>query len=174
MQPIPQAPGTKAARHGAIVEILATTTVTSQEELRQLLASQGIETVQATLSRDLVELHATKVRNADGMLVYSVPDIDGTQTHEVEGSWARLNRWTADLLLSGDIALNQLVLRTPIGAANLLGSVIDAARLPGVIGTIAGDDTVLVICRDASSASQLLENLTEIANSNSAGKKKDR
>lgn len=171
MQPAYLSPATKAARHGAIVELLATYSVTSQEELRLLLAKRGIDTAQATLSRDLVELSATKVRNGDGILVYSVPDIDGTHTHDTEGSLARLNRWAADLLLSGDIAQNQLVLRTPIGAANLLGSVIDAARLSGVVGTIAGDDTILVICREEDVAVQLLEDLTALANANSTPKK---
>lgn len=154
---------TKAARHGMILEILATQPISSQEQLRQELAAQGIETAQATLSRDLLEMQATKVRTTQGTLVYSVPDIDGSLTHEPEASSARLVRWCQDLLIAGDIAKNFVVLRTPVGAANLLASAIDSARLSGVLGTIAGDDTILMICRTDEVAEETYAHLLELA-----------
>lgn len=144
----PAQPDTKAARHGAIQDVLASRDITSQEQLRQVLRARGIETTQATLSRDLLEMRATKVRTSAGAQVYTVPDVDGGQTHGADAARARLVRWCQDLLVAADLAENLLVLRTPVGAANLLGSAIDAVRLDTVVGTIAGDDTVLVICRD--------------------------
>lgn len=153
----------KAARQGAITELLAQEGISSQEQLRAALSSLGIETAQATLSRDLLEMQATKVRRADGLLVYTVPNWDGSPTHQTEGAASRLARWCQELLIGGDIAQNQLVLRTPVGAANLLGSAIDSARIDGVIGTIAGDDTVLLICCDEESALSAYQKLLQLA-----------
>lgn len=161
-----QSPSTKAARQGAIMDILAFQDVASQDQLRQELAARGIETAQATLSRDLMEMHATKVRNRDGLLIYSVPDWDGSPTRMSESSPSRLGRWCQDLLIAGDLTDNLLVLRTPVGAANLLGSAIDSARLEGSLGTIAGDDTILVICRSADDAIRIRDELLELAEPN--------
>lgn len=163
----PTIPATRAARHAAIVDILAAQSVASQEQLRGALAAIGIETTQATLSRDLLELRATKVRGASGVQVYSVPDVDGSQTHEAEASQARLVRWCQDLLVATDVAGNLLVLRTPVGAANLLGSAVDAVRLDGVAGTVAGDDTILVVCRTAKDARDLQARLLHLADPSS-------
>ena len=156
-------PATKAARHGVIVEILAQRAISSQEELRLALAERGIAIAQATLSRDLLELRATKVRSRSGALVYTVPDWDGAPTHMAEESHARLARWCQELLVGGETAQNLLVVRTPVGAANLLGSAIDGARLSGVVGTVAGDDTVLLICRNDAAATETYEELMRLA-----------
>lgn len=156
-------PATKTARRGAIIEMLASQAITSQEQLRRELAAMGVDTTQATLSRDLLEMRATKVRNAAGVQVYSIPDADGSHTHEAEASQARLVRWCQDLLVATDLAGNLLVLRTPVGAANLLGSAIDAVRMDGIAGTIAGDDTVLVICRTPTDADRVQAALLELA-----------
>lgn len=158
-----QSLSTKAARHGAILEILATNLISSQGQLRQELSSRGFEVTQATLSRDLLQMHATKVRNAGGALVYSVPDADGTHTHDVAASSNRLARWCQDLLIAGDVAENLLVLKTPVGGANLLGSAVDSARLEGVLGTVAGDDTIMVVCRDRKDAEDTLTQLLVLA-----------
>lgn len=156
-------PATKTARRGAIIDVLASQAINSQEQLRRQLADMGIETTQATLSRDLLEMRATKVRNAAGVQVYSVPDADGSHTHEAEASQARLVRWCQDLLVATDLAGNLLVLRTPVGAANLLGSAVDAVRMEGIAGTIAGDDTVLVICRTPADAETVQAALLDLA-----------
>lgn len=157
------APPTKAARHAAIIEILATTQVGSQELLRERLSERGIETAQATLSRDLLELQAVKVREPNGGLVYSVAGADGEPTHQADGVAARLSRWCQDLLVAGNQAQNLAVLRTPVGAANLLGSAVDAARLDGVVGTIAGDDTIFVACQSSKDARAVLDHLLALA-----------
>lgn len=161
---------TKAARQGIITELLASEAISSQEHLRNALNDRGIAIAQATLSRDLLEMRATKVRRGDGQLVYSVPNWDGLPTHQSEGTLARLARWCQDLLIGGDIAQNQLVLRTPVGAANLLASAIDASNLEGVVGTIAGDDTVLLICRDSSAARRTYRKLLHLAELSTTGR----
>ena len=145
-------PMTKGARQHKIVELLARHQVRSQTELADLLAEAGVAVTQATLSRDLLDLDAVKVRVASGVLVYAVPAEGGDRTPVTAGessaSGARLARFAADLLVSADHSGNLVVLRTPPGAAQLLASALDKSELAGVLGTIAGDDTVLVIGRD--------------------------
>lgn len=141
-------PPTRSARHQLIVDILRHTTVRSQNELLELLAEQGVDITQATLSRDLVELGAVKVRQGRA-LVYALPGLGGDQTprvaaQDVEVSH-RLRKVCEELLVSAQASANLVILRTPPGAASFLASAIDTAREPGVIGTIAGDDTILVI-----------------------------
>ncbi|WP_022868452.1 arginine repressor [Schaalia vaccimaxillae] len=156
-------PATKTARREMIRDILAHESIGSQEQLRSLLTQRGIEVTQATLSRDLMEMRATKIRNGAGILMYSVPDVDGGQTHEGEAAGIRLARWCQSLLVTSVRIGHQLVLRTPVGAANLLGSAIDAVRMEEVAGTIAGDDTILVICRSEPEAARVESMLMELA-----------
>lgn len=146
----PGVPSTKAARHGLIAQLLARGTVHSQSELAELLAADGVHVTQATLSRDLVELRAVKVRTPAGALAYAVPGEGGDRTPATtttEVLAARLARLCAELLVTAEASANLVVLRTPPGAAQFLASAIDHSVLPAVLGTIAGDDTVLVISR---------------------------
>ncbi|MGO3328470.1 arginine repressor [Gordonia sp. (in: high G+C Gram-positive bacteria)] len=150
---------TRAGRHARIVEILSAAMVRSQSELQQRLADIGIEATQATLSRDLDELGAVKLRAADGGAgVYVVPE-DGTPVRGVSGGTDRVSRLLADLLVSTDSSGDIAVLRTPPGAAAYLASALDRARLPGVVGTIAGDDTVFVLARHPLSGSDLSQQI---------------
>lgn len=146
---------TKAARHEAILQIVRSHQVTSQAQLRGHLSKLGIEKDQATVSRDLAEMNATKVKSASGKSVYSIPDEVGRHEVTKEPVMARLARWCQELLVSATDTGNLVVLRTPAGAANLLGSALDHAGIEGVLGSIAGDDTILVICEDTSSAQDL-------------------
>jgi transcriptional regulator of arginine metabolism len=145
-------PLTKGARQQKLVDLLARHQVRSQSELVELLAGAGVVVTQATLSRDLVELDAVKIRTASGALVYAVPAEGGDRTpvsaRESSASGARLARLAGELLVSADSSANLVVLRTPPGAAQLLASAVDKTDLDDVLGTIAGDDTVLVIGRD--------------------------
>jgi len=145
-------PDTKGARQQKIVDLLARHQVRSQTELAELLAGDGVAVTQATLSRDLVELDAVKIRTAGGALVYAVPAEGGDRTPRTAGettaSGTRLARLAGDLLVSADHSGNLVVLRTPPGAAQLLAAALDRTALAEVLGTIAGDDTVLVIGRD--------------------------
>ena len=160
-------PLTKSARQQRIIELLESEQVRSQTELADLLAAAGVSVTQATLSRDLVELDAVKVRAADGALVYAVPGEGGDRSpvvRETAASEARLARLCAELLVSADSSANLVVLRTPPGAANFLASAMDKAELGEVLGTIAGDDTVLVIARDPKGGSDLARRMLELAN----------
>jgi transcriptional regulator of arginine metabolism len=140
---------TKAARHRRIVEILRRSPVRSQSELAGLLAGSDVVVTQATLSRDLVELGAVRVRHPDGALVYAVPGEGGDRTPWAgtgqEVLDARLSRLCEELLVSAVTSAQLVVLRTPPGAAQLLAAAIDQSVMSRVLGTIAGDDTVLVI-----------------------------
>ena len=172
----PLVPGTKTARHASIVQILSRERIRSQAQLRKALAQRGISTTQATLSRDLVELRATKIRAPGGELIYSMPEAGAPgqvptgallETEETEDSLrahttARLSR-CAELLVTAEWAGPQVVLRTPAGAAQLLAGAVDDAMMPGVMGCIAGDDTVLVITRGAQVAADVARHLLALA-----------
>ena len=148
------APATKAARQARIVALLTSAPVRSQTELADLLAADEVVVTQATLSRDLVELRARKVRTGDGM-VYVLPD-EGERPDPQAGdpglSAARLARLCNDLLITAEASGPLVVLRTPPGAAQFLASAIDRSVVPGVLGTVAGDDTVLVVAREPDDA----------------------
>jgi len=145
-------PSTKNSRHQLVVELLATHEVRSQPELLGLLVARGVQVTQATLSRDLVELDAVRVRTHSGALVYAVPAEGGDRRPAAPGETAaashRLARLCAELLVSAEASANLVVLRTPPGAAQFFASAVDKAELDSVLGTIAGDDTVLVMTRD--------------------------
>jgi transcriptional regulator of arginine metabolism len=188
-------PATKTARHAQIAAILTHPgpPVRSQEELAERLAQRGVRVTQATLSRDLEELGAVRLRGADGGLVYALPgevggpgsmpgglaeaadDDDGPATGPATGpgatpaelpaepSSARLARVCSELLVTAEASANLVVLRTPAGAAQFLASVIDHSAWPSILGTVAGDDTVLVIARDPAGGADLARALLRLA-----------
>jgi len=178
-------PGTKASRQAWVAATLADRPVRSQEELARLLAERGMPVTQATLSRDLEELGAVRVRGADGSLVYALPTepggpgsrpggvgpgsvSTGTAPDPAAGTEpdpvrTRLSRTAAELLISAEASANMVVLRTPAGAAQFLASVLDHAAWPSILGTIAGDDTVLVISRDPAGGDALARQLLALA-----------
>jgi transcriptional regulator of arginine metabolism len=153
---------TRAARQARIVELIRDRAVHSQTELLGLLEAEGIGTTQATLSRDLDELGAVKLRGADGGTpVYVIPD-DGSPVRGIEGGTVRLARLLGELLVSADASGNLAVLRTPPGAAHYLASALDRAALHDVVGTIAGDDTLLVVAREPLTGAQLVARLRDL------------
>lgn len=144
-----RAPLTKIARQSKIRQLLSEQAVSSQTFLGELLGAEGMAVTQSTLSRDLVELGAVRVREGD-RTVYRVSNEGPTtglrsRPAEYEGQLARTCQ---DLLVSAEDSANLVVLRTPPGAAQYLAAVLDRAAWPDVLGTIAGDDTVVVITRD--------------------------
>jgi transcriptional regulator of arginine metabolism len=197
-------PVTKAARQAQIADILSRARVRSQEELAELLTQRGVRVTQATLSRDLDELGAVRLRSAGGGLVYALPGDPGGPGSRPGGVPAaagehgpgaplatpagargglgprgvgghrrllpetgadhpdRLARLGPDLLLSAEASANLVVLRTPAGGAQLLASAIDHAGWPSILGTVAGDDTVLVITRDPAGGSDVAEALLRL------------
>ena len=160
-------PMTKSARQHTIIELLARNPVRSQGDLAELLADAGVSVTQATLSRDLVELDAVKVRDASGALVYAVPAEGGDRTPraavETPAAEHRLARLCTELLVSAEASANLVVLRTPPGAAGFLASAIDKAELASVLGTIAGDDTVLVISREPTGGDAVAERFINLS-----------
>ena len=154
---------TRTARQGRIVEMVAQRAVRSQSELAKLLAAEGIDVTQATLSRDLDELGAVKLRGPDGGApVYVIPE-DGSPVRGVQGGTTRLVRVLGELLVSTDFSGNLAVLRTPPGAAQFLASALDRAALHEVVGTIAGDDTILVVAREPMTGAELSDRITALA-----------
>ena len=154
---------TRVGRQARIVELVSTMAIRSQTELAKILAVEGVDVTQATLSRDLDELGAVKLRGADGGApVYVIPE-DGSPVRAVQGGTTRLTRLLGELLVSADHSANLTVLRTPPGAAQFLASAIDRAALHEVVGTIAGDDTVMVIAREPLAGVELADRFTTMA-----------
>jgi transcriptional regulator of arginine metabolism len=142
-------PASKAARHARILALIRNRSVHSQAELGDLLAGEGLATTQATLSRDLEELGAVKVRGTDGSgAAYIVPEDGMGPLRAAEQTPDRLRRLLRELLTGADSSGNLVVLRTPPGAAQFLASALDRSGLPEIVGTIAGDDTVMVVVRE--------------------------
>lgn len=162
-----QSPATKSARHQQIIDLVTHGEIRSQTELGELLVERGVHVTQATLSRDLVELDAIKIRSSSGSLVYAVPAEGGDRTpsapRETAASWQRLARLCQELLVSAEASANMVVLRTPPGAAQFLASAFDKAEQPDVLGTIAGDDTLLVISRDPQGGARLAQRFLVLA-----------
>jgi transcriptional regulator of arginine metabolism len=156
----------RAARHARIVEVLAQHPVRSQAELVARLDDDGFHVTQATLSRDLEELGAVKLRAGDGgHPVYVVPE-DGTPFAARTPDDApphRLARLIGEFLTSAEASGNLVVLRTPPGAAQFLASALDRAGLPDILGTIAGDDTILVVAREATGGQAVARRLLHLA-----------
>jgi transcriptional regulator of arginine metabolism len=160
---------TRTARHQLIGEILAHQTVPSQAVLADLLAARGVSVSQGTLSRDLDDLGAVRIRTSTGDLVYALPAEGGDRTPRiVEDPTSlpdRLARIAAETLVSAAASANLAVLRTPPGAAQYLASAIDHAALPDVLGSIAGDDTVLVVAADSNGGADLAHAFLDMAHS---------
>ena len=167
-----QGNASRVTRQARIMDVLWNRPVRSQPELLVLLDQlHGIETTQATLSRDLDELGAVKLRGPDGGVpVYRVPE-DGRpgfgSAHPPEGGTTRLGRLLGELLVSADASGNLAVLRTPPGAAHYLASALDRAALHDVVGTIAGDDTIIVVAREPGTGAELAQRLQELPHAGS-------
>ena len=131
----------KTQRQHRIMRLLETQPVTSQSHLVELLAADGVEATQATVSRDLEEVGALKVRVAGGDTVYAIPELPKDRVVPEEQLRRVLADWVVEIGRSGDL----VVLRTPPGSAHVVASALDRAAVPGVVGTVAGDDTLLVV-----------------------------
>jgi transcriptional regulator of arginine metabolism len=158
-------PTVKAARQRALSELLRTRGVPSQAQLLAHLREAGFEATQATVSRDLEDLGAVKVRGPGGHLVYALPE-----TEPVTGE-DEVRRALAFSLLDAVPSANLVVLRTPPGHAHVLAFTLDRAGLPGVCGTVAGDDTVLVVCDDRTTGRVMARRFLSLAEpANDAGR----
>ncbi|MFW6599519.1 arginine repressor [Propionibacteriaceae bacterium Y2011] len=161
-----RAPLSKAARHALITDLIMKQPVRSQTELAELLAEHGVRVTQGTLSRDLVDVGATRVRSTPGHLVYAVPGEGGdrsAQSGESAPFEAKLARLCTEVLVSAESSANLVVLRTPPGAAQYFASAIDRVSRPDILGSIAGDDTVLLITRDPDGGQRVADEFVMLA-----------
>jgi len=149
----------KTQRQHKIARLLESNSVTSQGQLVDLLATDGIIATQATVSRDLEDLGAVKVRVPGGETVYAIPELPKDQPAPEDHLRRVLGDWVGDIAHSG----NLVVLRTPPGSAHVVGSALDRAALDGIIGTVAGDDTLIVVASEASGGAALANRLAELA-----------
>ena len=134
----------KPQRQHRVARIIEEQSVTSQARLVELLAADGVVATQATVSRDLEDLGAVKVRVAGGEPVYAIPELAKDRVAPDEHLRRVLGEWVVDVAHSG----NLVVLRTPPGSAHVVGSALDRAGIPEILGTVAGDDTVLVVASE--------------------------
>ncbi len=153
-------PVTKSARHSRIAELIEREAIGSQTELAARLAQEGLAVSQGTLSKDLVELGAVRVRTASGQLAYAL--LAGDHAPGSPAVLARLSRLCGELLLSAVGSANLAVLHTPPGAAQFFASAIDRVGPETILGTIAGDDTVLVISRAADGGAAVADYLLNL------------
>ena len=145
----------KRERHAAILDMIRARRVSSQEELRERLRAEDIEVTQATVSRDIRELRLVKVPGGDGQAHYTLPE-----------EWEHtppLERLLPTLFVSAEGSRNLLVVRTMTGGAQAVALAIDWEEWPEVLGTIAGDDTILLVCREDDHVGEVRRRLEQVA-----------
>lgn len=158
------APLTRSARHARIVALIEEGKIHSQSGLAATLEAAGVAVTQATLSRDLDELGAVKLRGIDGEpAVYVLPQEGAAPLRRTQRAPDVLVHRLGELLTGIEASANQVVLRTPPGAAQFLASALDKAGLETILGTIAGDDTVLAISRDPDGGQALAADLVALS-----------
>ena len=150
----------KPQRQHRIIRLLEQHAVVSQQQLVDLLASDGVVATQATVSRDLEELGAIKVRAAGGDSVYAIPELPKDQKAPEEHLRRVFGEWVVEVAHSA----NLVVLRTPPGSAHVVGSALDRAALPEILGTVAGDDTLLVVASERAGGRKVAQQLSALAN----------
>jgi transcriptional regulator of arginine metabolism len=150
----------KQQRQHRIARLLEQHAVTSQPQLVELLAADGVVATQATVSRDLEEVGAIKVRAAGGDSVYAIPDLPKEQRAPEDHLRRVLGDWVVEVAHSGNI----VVLRTPPGSAHVVGSALDRAGLTDILGTVAGDDTLLVVAAERVGGAKVAAKLSSLAN----------
>ena len=150
---------TKNQRQHRITKLLESQPVTSQAQLVALLGREGIEATQTTVSRDLDDLGAIKVRLPGGESVYALPELPSRQVAPEEHLRRVLGEWVVEVAHSA----NLVVLRTPPGSAHVVGSALDRSGVEGVVGTVAGDDTVLVVVDEHVGGTTMAQHLRDVA-----------
>ncbi len=149
----------KARRQHRISSLLEERSVTSQIQLVELLEAEDIVATQATVSRDLDELGAIKVRVPGGETVYAIPEHPVDRIAPQDHLRRVMGDWVADVGTSGNIVM----LRTPPGSAHVVASALDRAGIEDILGTVAGDDTLLVVAAESISGTELADRLRDLA-----------
>ena len=149
----------KPQRQHRVARILEQHAVSSQAQVVDLLAAEGVVATQATVSRDLEEIGAVKARLPGGDLVYVIPE----QARERVAPEEHLKRVLGDWVVEVSHSMNLVVLRTPPGSAHVVGSAVDRAGLAEILGTVAGDDTVLVVATERAGGERVARRLSALA-----------
>ena len=149
----------KVQRQQAIARLIQQHSVTNQPQLVELLGDEGITATQATVSRDLDDLGAVKVRVPGGATVYAVPEFAPERVAPLDQLRRVMGEWVAEVTHSA----NLVIVRTPPGCAHVVASALDRSGLDGLLGTVAGDDTMLCVATEAVGGGQLAADLRELA-----------
>jgi transcriptional regulator of arginine metabolism len=149
----------KVQRQQAIARIIEQQQVSSQPQLVELLAEAGIAATQATVSRDLDDLGAVKVRVPGGQTVYAVPEFVPERVAPLDQLRRVMGEWVAEVSSSA----NLVIVRTPPGCAHVVASALDRSGIDGLLGTVAGDDTMMCVATEAVGGAQLAATLRELA-----------
>jgi len=149
----------KTSRQHQILRLLGDVAVTSQTQLVELLEQEGVEATQATVSRDLEDLGAIKVRVPGGELVYALPEHTNEQVAPADHLRRVLGDWVAEVKHSH----NLVVVRTPPGSAHVVASALDRSGLEGVLGTVAGDDSILIVATEEMTGEDLAATIRNLA-----------
>jgi transcriptional regulator of arginine metabolism len=149
----------KPQRQHRVTRLLSDHAVTSQAQLVELLAAEGVAATQATVSRDLEDLGAIKVRVGGGETVYAIPELPSEQRAPEDHLRRVFREWVVEVAHSA----NLVVLRTPPGSAHVVGSALDRSGLRGVLGTVAGDDTLIVVVAEEVGGATMAAHLAEMA-----------
>ncbi|HEY3810091.1 MAG TPA: arginine repressor [Acidimicrobiales bacterium] len=149
----------KHQRQHRIIQLIEQQPVTSQAQVVDLLAAGGVRATQATVSRDLEEIGAVKVRATGGESVYAVPELPKDRVAPEEHLRRVLGEWVVEVAASA----NLVVVRTPPGSAHVVASALDRASLADIVGTVAGDDTIMVVASERAGGAKLARRLSGLA-----------
>ena len=149
----------KVQRQQAIARLIQQHAVTNQPQLVELLGEAGITATQATVSRDLDDLGAVKVRVPGGATVYAVPEFAPERVAPLDQLRRVMGEWVAEVTHSA----NLVIVRTPPGCAHVVASALDRSGMDGLLGTVAGDDTMMCVATEAVGGSRLAVTLRELA-----------
>ena len=149
----------KPQRQHRVARILQSRAVTSQTQVVEFLAAEGVVATQATVSRDLEDLGALKVRTVEGESVYAIPEQAKDRLAPEDHLRRVMGEWVVEVAHSANI----VILRTPPGSAHVVGSAIDRAGLAGVLGSVAGDDTLLLVVSERAGGEKVARKLSALA-----------
>jgi len=150
---------TKSQRQHRIAKLLENHSVVNQGQLVELLAGDGVEATQATVSRDLDDMGAVKVRVPGGDTVYAIPELPKDQVAPEDHLRRVMGEWVVEVAQSQ----NLVVLRTPPGSAHVVASALDRTGVDGVLGTVAGDDTLIVVASERVGGVKVAKKLSALA-----------
>ena len=156
---------TKVQRQQSITRLISERDVTSQPQLMRLLKKSGIAATQATVSRDLEDLGAVKVRTAKGETAYAIPEFEPERIAPLEQLRRVLSEWVADIQVSHPL----VIVRTPPGCAHVVASALDRSSIEGLVGTVAGDDTMFCVASEKFGAKKLAAHLSKLAGLQTTG-----